>query len=537
MSFNLIDEKWIPIRRESGALDWIAPWQASETGDRPVGLASARPDFKGALIQFLIGLVQTAMAPKDELEWKRYLKSPPTPGELKTAFSKVAYAFNLDGDGPKFMQDFSPMRRGKGKNSESPLDIEMLIIDMPQENTRDKNRDHFNKRGQIPHLCMRCAAAALFSLQTNAPAGGPGYRVSVRGGGPLTTIILGSDLWRTIWLNVLGLDDFWNVCGNKDKRDPADIFPWMRPTRTSRNHEEMRPMEANPAQMFWGMPWRIWLLSPEEGAESCSVCGETQSPMVRKFVKDNYGVNYVGWRHTLSPYETKDGENQPFHGHKRGGLFYKHWLGLVTSDTQNNRFIAPIVEAFFSRYARWPDFHADLKLFPILWAFGYQMGQRDAECWHEGRIPLTVVEESYRDDYDEIGHRLISVAGDAANLLHKKVKEALFRQGTGSKGDLSFVDSRFWKDTERDFYSKLHECHGGLKEGRSLELTKLDWLKVLQNTAVRVFEDVTQTLQIDATNPKRVATALLGLQDGVSENNVSIRRKLNLAKKKGRKEL
>jgi CRISPR system Cascade subunit CasA len=59
---NLISERWIPVRHADGSHERIAPWQLTDGvgGDNPiVAVASPRPDFDGALTQFLIGLLQT----------------------------------------------------------------------------------------------------------------------------------------------------------------------------------------------------------------------------------------------------------------------------------------------------------------------------------------------------------------------------------------------------------------------------------------------------------------------------------------------
>ena len=68
MTFNLIHEQWIPVRRQNGARSMIAPWQITDdlNGNPVIVLDAPRPDFSGALIQFLIGLVQTTMAPKND---------------------------------------------------------------------------------------------------------------------------------------------------------------------------------------------------------------------------------------------------------------------------------------------------------------------------------------------------------------------------------------------------------------------------------------------------------------------------------------
>ncbi len=100
---NLIHDAWIPVRRKNGEIVRIAPWQVTEgNGEEYVELAAPRPDFNGALIQFLIGLLQTACPPKNAGVWREWLKNPPKPDVLKKAFESVAKVFELGGDGPHF---------------------------------------------------------------------------------------------------------------------------------------------------------------------------------------------------------------------------------------------------------------------------------------------------------------------------------------------------------------------------------------------------------------------------------------------------
>src|ERR671919_2930432 len=97
---NLINDAWIPIRRKSGQEAHIAPWEVTTRydDDPVVALAAPRPDFNGALIQFLIGLLQTTCAPDSPRTWREWLREPPTPEALRGAFENNTYAFNLDGD-------------------------------------------------------------------------------------------------------------------------------------------------------------------------------------------------------------------------------------------------------------------------------------------------------------------------------------------------------------------------------------------------------------------------------------------------------
>src|ERR1700761_4844752 len=226
---NLLFDPWIPLRRRNGSVERAAPWQITEAvGETPfVAPASVRADFDGALIQFLIGLLQTAWPPQSPRDWRQRFDAPPAAEALRQAFEPFALAFELFGDGHRFLQDLTLEQEAPSEER-----IERLLIDAPGENTLKQGKDHFVKGGQIEALCPSCAAQALSTLQINAPSGGQGHRTGIRGGGPLTTIVVGpGSLWQTVWLNVLEARDVGGEAGGKDAC--ADIFPWMAPTRTS----------------------------------------------------------------------------------------------------------------------------------------------------------------------------------------------------------------------------------------------------------------------------------------------------------------
>ncbi|MBK9360879.1 MAG: type I-E CRISPR-associated protein Cse1/CasA [Rubrivivax sp.] len=180
---NLLHAPWMPVRDGQGRRHWIRPDQLSDPAWR--AFDADRPDFNGALAQFAIGLLQTTTPVDNPMDWRRWLHTPPDGDILRQWFEPVAAAFVLDGDGPRFMQDLDLGTEGVVHN-----DIGALLIELPGEQTVRNNADHFIKRGQVNALCPACAALALFTLQLNAPAGGAGHRTGVRGGGPLTTLVL-----------------------------------------------------------------------------------------------------------------------------------------------------------------------------------------------------------------------------------------------------------------------------------------------------------------------------------------------------------
>ena len=100
--YNLLHEPWIPVQRKNGDTpEYISPHQmtAGLTAGPVTAVAAPRPDFNGALLQFLIGLVQTACPPENESAWQEKFWHPPSSEELKAAFLRYADAFYLDGDG------------------------------------------------------------------------------------------------------------------------------------------------------------------------------------------------------------------------------------------------------------------------------------------------------------------------------------------------------------------------------------------------------------------------------------------------------
>lgn len=492
----------MPVKRRDETKAIIAPWQITEgieSGNPINELDSPRPDFNGALIQFLIGLVQTTMSQMSERAWKNVLKNPPSPGDLKSAFEKVSCAFELNGDNARFMQDYD-----LAEDEESQIDE--LLVEMPGENTIKKNADHFLKRNSVKKICLPCCATALFTLQTNAPAGGQGHRTSLRGGGPLTTIIKGNNLWETIWLNILEEGDFKNL-GDIEKNDLVYIFPWLGPTLTSEKNQKVTSSDVNPKQMFWGMPRRIRINFDALVTGTCEICGKESHDLVTSYISKNYGINYEGgWRHVLTPYTEDKRGILPVHLNP-GGISYRHWLGLIQNDGEGNKQPAFIVNKFLDRQYKFNLLNEVFNRNPALWAFGYDFDNMKARCWYESQMPLIIVNEDIRAEYENVISQLIKSADIIAGNTRSCIKEALFRYSSNAKGDLSFIDSRFWKDTEPEFYSTLHELHGFLAKGENTIELKLSWLKSLAKKSLKLFDEYSQSEFIGTADPKRISLA------------------------------
>ncbi len=380
---NLLQEDWITIRRRSGWVEKISPMRLTANQDDPaVEVEAPRADFRGAICQFLVGLLQTTMAPADERAWRGLWDSPPGQDVLSSALESFLPAFELESAGPAFMQDFDlPMA--------DPVGIAALLIDAPGEKTIGENKDHFVHRCSVRGLCEGCAAVALFTLQINAPSGGQGNRVSVRGGGPLTTLLLpveaGATLWRKLWLNVLPE----TALGYPVTNDRALVLPWLGKTRTSEpgGVGDTTPDLAHPMQAYWSMPRRIRLDFAAVDAGVCDLCGLRTERLLRRYRAKNYGVNYMGaWLHPLSPYNyDARGEKPPLAVKgQRGGIGYRHWLGLTLGANERVPDAALVVKRYMRQRRTLPLGAEQARL----WCFGYDLDNMKARCWYDSILPV-----------------------------------------------------------------------------------------------------------------------------------------------------
>jgi len=524
MQFNLIDKQWIPVKRSDGTPDMIAPYEVTDKFfENPVvALNAPRPDFNGALIQFLIGLVQTTTAPANPIEWKQKLSNPPTPDLLKARFLSVHDSFELWDEKKTFMQDYEALEC-------KPKPIGWILIDAPTQTTLEKNRDHFIKRNAINCMCPSCCSMALFTMQANAPMGGSGYRTSIRGGGPLTTLVLGDErfdtLWQNVWLNVLEEKSFNALC-NSQRIVPEESFPWL-----AKHKPQVTEQEIHPAQLFWAVPRRIRLDFNKPRMGKCEVCASESGLLITSYREVNKGTEYLApVKHPLSPYDNRKGKGVLV---KAGGVGYRHWLGFILPDRNKSIDPALVVHEYVNnrQQGEW-QFR--------LWAFGYDMESMKAQCWYEARIPLLQVNQSIKAVFDDYVAGMIKAASVVAENLRIAIKNSLhgtpkfdpitkattwtYRDikklpsdedkrrakilyETNDKTVFMAAESFFWQNTEPPFYGTLQELKPALESGHDGLQSRTAWHETLCREARRVFDGQVWEGPIEDGDPKRIVIA------------------------------
>ena len=204
MTFNLLTDSLFPVITRKGGRRWLSFAElADDDDDAPFDFDWPRADFNTAAYELAIGVATLALRPTRETDWLRLWRARADSNDLREKLAPLLHAFELDGEGPRFLQELG------GLDGEA-TPIEALLIDTPGANGQKKNADLLTHRSRYPALGLPAAAMALYALQQFAPSGGAGNRTSMRGGGPMTTLIaLGGpegerpSLWRIILANLV----------------------------------------------------------------------------------------------------------------------------------------------------------------------------------------------------------------------------------------------------------------------------------------------------------------------------------------------
>lgn len=513
MSFSLLTDRWVPYRRRNSEVIWGPVSMITELFDTDpiMSIAAPRPDFSGSVHEFLVGLLSAAFELDDEAAWRVMWISPPSPAALQKRFEKLSEAFSLDGDGPRFMQDLTVA----DFSEVDPVPIEQMLIDAPGEQTTKLNKDLFAKRGRVERLSRPAAAMALLTLQTYAPSGGQGHRTSMRGGGPLTTLInpLGArdetgmptemSLWHKLWINVSTVAQ-WKELPGASHKAASDKFPWLAPTRVStKGNRATTAEDAHPLQAYFGMPRRIRL--EFSGPGRCDLTGLEDEQTVTAYRTRNYGVEYSGWMHPLSPYyKAKETEPWlPVHG-QPGGLSWRDWISLTFSQpAEALRRPAGVVARFKIDRAR-----AIQSKEVRLHAFGYDMDNMKARGWVESQRPLLLVDDVGMNQLLLDTARTLSDATDlGARELISAGKTALFHRTEDARGDLSQYRSEVWDATESMFFDVMHRVASSNPDTVDMDAIKRAFLKNLEVIVLSIFDRWCPMAAVSGENVARLVRA------------------------------
>ncbi|MBI5100354.1 MAG: type I-E CRISPR-associated protein Cse1/CasA [Nitrospirae bacterium] len=294
---NLLKDEWIPVRPLPKGSPAKISLRSLLCGDEKWEVCLPRDDMELATIQLLVCITQTLFIPKTAAELKQRIAGPLYETEYDTAIIPYNDWFQLDHPKYPFMQV-----RGVTATEVTPMDKLLAGLNSAT------NSCFVNESGIGAILCSGCASISLFNQATCAPSFGGGFKASLRGSAPITTLIQGMHLRQTIWLNVLSEDHVLSQ------------LPWFKETALQKPTwmDPVKSGDTIPSQrlglvrgLFW-QPAYVELM-PSEKASFCDCCGvlTRQSYIGFKKAKFNYVVNGT-WPHPHSPRVTsnKKGEIQ-----------------------------------------------------------------------------------------------------------------------------------------------------------------------------------------------------------------------------------
>lgn len=357
----MICDLWLPVRRRSGERQWVGPMEltAGLETDPVMRVDWGRRDLDSASYEFLIGLLSSAVAPKDDRHWEDWLREPPQPAELRAELEPLSQWFSLAGEGVRFAQDREPFEKLAGKRPPAKRPAERLLLNAPGENTLKLGKDFFVRGQPDAVLSLPAAAVALYAHQQFASSGGGGFRVGLRGGGPWTARVIGRvgepdpPLWHTLWYNVEGRD---RQARRGNTRHTASRFPWTRPTRLSDGSapkDIVEQQDAHPQIVYWGNPRRIRLSFAAAAGRRCALTGREDPWVVDGFYVRKHGADYASesFRHPLTPYYRKNAkatEWLPAHP-QPAGLTPVVWARVCSGAFAQTREPPQVLEAWRER--------------------------------------------------------------------------------------------------------------------------------------------------------------------------------------------
>ncbi len=517
MTYDLRTEPWIPWRRRRSGIVW-GPISMLTDGlrgdDAVIATAAPRADFDGALQEFLVGMLTSAFSVVDDDAWREFWDNPPSPDQVQHKLNALPVAFDLDAEtGPRFLQDFDPAALA----DQAVLPIDRLAIDSPGEQGIKFNKTLFVKAARFEVLSRPTAAMALITMQTYAPAGGQGNRTSMRGGGPLTTLAdprqntsaAHADeqpLWEKLWMNVETTEHWRARASDSDARTLSSKFAWMGPTKSSdAKKPPITPQQAHSLQAYFGMPRRIRL---EFGAAgTCGITARSDERCVIGFRMRNYGVEYAGWKHPLSPYRNDKGEWLPLHP-QPGGIGWKDWPDLALQTSTADREAATVILRANARAN-------ELGLREIrLHAFGFDMDNMKARAWISSLQPLLILNDDSPKAREWLGllaRSLVDATRTTASSLSLAIKNALYDRIEDAGNDDVVPRQRLWSSTETQFFDTLRRVAAQGLELESVSEARRAFHEPLRNKALQLFDEFCAIESAPVTALRRHVTARHGL--------------------------
>jgi len=480
---NLLNDPWIPVRADNGMGKFrLLTLEELLCSDENLWVSIPRDDLELACIQLLVCMVQTMFMPENDAKLREWLRRPLDSRELADGARPCREWFELDHPTYPFMQT-------KGvKGAETTL--QKLLPGMPEKtSTSDSAHCFFNETSEVEFICGPIAAIALFNQASNSPSFGGGkqggFKGSLRGNAPITTLVKGRNLRETIWRNIVTLPRIRDRLSGYAYDLSKDRPTWVDPIR------EKQVIHAHEIGLVRGLLWqpaRVELVKAPQPRQ-CDVLG------------DVFGVVYSGFRKEQFGFTVKETWPHP-HGamiaqKKKGTIEWKFASFTKTAPawTWLSEFIVPSPLSDDEKEGATPaaSINQASEIFPsealYLIVGGYQSKQASVE---QRRHELFTLAEGWEEEGKGRVKALVEIGKAARSSLRGKLWFAA--QGDKKKG-MKGIGVAVHETGDKLFYAFTEELfHETLRERMTFKdwkTAKEDFTKGLAAICRQLYEEIT----------------------------------------------
>ena len=281
---NLVHSPWIPVRADDGSGPFrLLTYRELLCKPGTWRVSLPRDDLELACIQLLVCMTQVMFLPGDDELLEDRLESPLSQAVFDAGIGPCRDWFDLDHPTQPFMQT-------RGVASKEATPIQKLLIGLPDGN----NHCFFNETGEVAALCGPVAAIALFHQASNCPSFGGGFKGSLRGGAPITTLVDGPNLREQVWRNVLTLTRLRTDFPGWGRDLLGDRPTWIDPIKAG---QTIYAHEIDLARGLFWQPAHVELIQATDTGP-CDLLGIEAGPRYTGFRKEKFSFTLDGiWPH------------------------------------------------------------------------------------------------------------------------------------------------------------------------------------------------------------------------------------------------
>jgi CRISPR system Cascade subunit CasA len=450
---NLLKDPWIPVRADGGSGPFcLLTYQQllCEPGNWQVSLS--RDDLELACVQLLVCMTQVMFLPEEDKALRTRIAGALSAADFAEGIKPCQHWFDLDHPTQPFMQS-------RGVNGKLTT-VQKLLPGLPEEtSTAPSAHCFFNDVTEVKQIGWGVAAIALFNLASNSPSFGGGFKGSLRGGAPITTLVSGKDLRDTVWRNVLTRPRV-NERQITMREIPDDEPTWVSPI------QEGAPISWNDIGLLRGLFWqpaRVELVKADQSI-CCDVLGGDAIPGYAGFRCEKFGFTVKGaWPHPHGVMTMNLKKDPP--------LKFASFTTTAPAWTLLSEFVMP--KGNNDRDAKEGSTPAgpisqagelsDTDLHLLIG--GYRTKQASVL---ERRHEMMGLAKGWQDDKDRLS-KLVAIGKEAKKALRGKLYFAV--QGNKDKG-LKGIGAAIHETAEKLFYARTESL---IHETFSNELTWKEW--------------------------------------------------------------